>query len=154
MKTWQDIITDAQVLLGISNITSMAQSSDTEKMATLLRTIITDLSAKGLIFGARIGVNRLTLSDDSNIPVEAELAVTARLAVYSAPIFKIGITRELANIAADSYQNLFDTLPPSKEQNPLQPTGQGERYYFEEYPTFKDGGSYIRIGVSRRSIDV
>ena len=119
----------------------------------MLRTIVTDLSAKGLLLGARLGVRSLTLSDVSNIPDEAELAVTSRLAVYSAPIFKIGITPQLNKLMQDSYQNLFDVLPVSKNQNPLQPTGQGERYYFEDYPTFKAGGAYIP-NVSRTEREV
>ena len=40
MKKWQEIITDAQVLLGISNITATPNASDNEKMSTCFEPLL------------------------------------------------------------------------------------------------------------------
>lgn len=148
MNTWIDIITDAQDLLGISSVTALPSALDTYRMSRLLRLIIINLEAKELFFGATVDDinvsledvqnNTSSLNNDSRLNDAVTLAIVTRLAVFSGPRFSISPSRELLNLAKDSYRTLTHHLPPLKEQNPFQPTGQGDRYYSDR-PNFMTG---------------
>ncbi len=141
MKTWREIITDAQTYLGISGVTAPANSPDTEKMLVLLKSIILSLEAKEIYLGANLSDGLLEIDEQSNIPEQQELAIITRLAVFSAPIFQITVTIDLRRLAKETYLNLFSVIPPLKQQNPFQPTGQGDRYY-DDRPKFMINGYY------------
>ena len=161
MKTWREIAESAQCLLGISGITAPINSSDMTKMLNLLRGIIFNLEAKGIELGAMVSsspdrvtevieiTDTLGLDNQSNIPEQYLLAIECRLAIYSAPIFQISPTMELKDLAKESYDNLFSVVPPTKLQNPFQPTGQGDRYY-NDRPKFMVFGYRNNLADHRR----
>ena len=132
MKTWQQIINDALDLLGISGTTAPPSEPDILKVQTLLRTIMSSLEAKGIELGAFLCDDNLNLNDNSNLPEQQELAIISRLAIFSSSIFQVTPTNELRKLAKETYLNLFSVLPPIKQQNPFQPTGQGDRFYNEQ----------------------
>ena len=135
MATWRQIIENAQNLLAISGVTAPPSDADTNRMLLLLRGIILDLQAKNLELAEEaieIGNIQLTMNNmdvESGIEDGKVLAVEARLALFSAPIFEITPSKDLEHLSRFTYNSLFPTLPPTKLQNPFQPTGQGDRYY-------------------------
>lgn len=129
MITRGDIATKALEMAGI--IDSLTAVDPRELQSTLfhLQAMALGWESKGLQTGFKLAEDIMNIdpNEDSGVSDVDILAFVSNLSFNICSIMGRMASPVVASMAKESYANLFDTVPPTYNQNPMQPTGAGDR---------------------------
>jgi hypothetical protein len=124
-----DIAIQALKMAGIVDSLTAADPQEIEDTLFQLEIMAQAWEAKGLYTGYKIAddITAADPGDDSGITGVDVLAFVSNLSFNICPMMGRMTSPIVAAIAKETYANLFDITPPVYHQNPMQPTGAGDR---------------------------
>jgi len=129
MITKGDLVIQALKMSGIVDSLTAPDPQEIEDSLFQLEIMAQAWESKGLNTGYKIAddITSADPGDDSGVTGPDTLAFVSNLAFAIAPIMGRAVNPIISATAKESYANLFSTLPPTYKQNPMQPSGAGDR---------------------------
>lgn len=129
-----DIVDGALKMLGVSGLVIEPEPEDKEYCLYQLEMMITSWNGDGINVGFILSDNILnaSMSEVAGIPDTCQLAVTSNLAKLVCSYFNKQLPPLINEFADKEYRKLLIQTPPLVKQNEMQPTGAGDRYYYQD----------------------
>lgn len=129
-----DVIDQALRMLGVYGIVLEPEPEDKDYCLNQLEMMITSWNGRGVNVGFILADNifNASMSEEAGIFDTCMLTVTSNLAKLVCSYFNKSIPPLLNEFAEREYNHLLVSIPPIVMQNEMQPTGAGDRYYYQD----------------------
>lgn len=131
MITKGEIVRGAVDFLALGGVVLDVEPEDESACLRMLEMMIPAWERKGLLLGYSLEEQGIVpkLESDAGIKDTDFLAVSSNLAIKMCPYFSIMPSQDQRATAKNAFRDLYSTEPVQRKQNPMQPTGQGDRRY-------------------------